>query len=67
MAGPWSAGKCRHAHQPLRLVVREQAVEGPAVERWAQTVAHEHGFVEAAHTVEIFGTCPDCAGKRLTS
>jgi Fur family ferric uptake transcriptional regulator len=36
-------------------------VEGPAVEKWADAIAAEHGFVDVAHTMEIFGTCADCA------
>jgi len=36
-------------------------VEGPAVERWADKLAAEHGFTDVSHTVEIFGTCPRCA------
>jgi Fur family ferric uptake transcriptional regulator len=38
-------------------------VEGPAVETWADKVAARHGFVDVSHTMEIFGTCPECAGK----
>jgi Fur family ferric uptake transcriptional regulator len=30
------------------------------VERWADRVAGEHGFTDVSHTLEIFGTCPDC-------
>jgi Fur family ferric uptake transcriptional regulator len=30
------------------------------VERWADGVAGEHGFTDVSHTLEIFGTCPDC-------
>ena len=26
--------------------------------------AAEHGFVDVGHTVEIFGTCGDCAAER---
>ncbi|MET7657253.1 transcriptional repressor, partial [Streptomyces sp. NPDC005486] len=36
-------------------------VEGPAVEKWAEAIAAEHGYVNVAHTVEIFGTCADCS------
>ena len=36
---------------------RAEEVEGPAVERWAATVAEEHGFTDIEHTVEVFGTC----------
>jgi Fur family ferric uptake transcriptional regulator len=35
-------------------------VEGPAVERWAEKVAAEHGFRDVEHTVEVFGTCDSC-------
>jgi Fur family transcriptional regulator, ferric uptake regulator len=27
-------------------------------------VAHEHGFSDVSHTIEIFGTCGDCSVKR---
>jgi len=36
-------------------------VEGPAVESWADKVAAQNGFVDVSHTLEIFGTCPECA------
>jgi Fur family ferric uptake transcriptional regulator len=38
-------------------------VEGPEVERWATRIGKEHGFVDVTHTVEIIGTCPDCANS----
>lgn len=37
---------------------------GPAVEKWADAIAAEHGYVNVAHTVEIFGTCADCAAAQ---
>jgi len=40
---------------------RTVEVLGPAVERWADRVAEEHGYVEVSHTLEIFGTCGRCA------
>ncbi|MEU1693728.1 transcriptional repressor, partial [Streptomyces hirsutus] len=30
-------------------------------ETWAEAIAAEHGYVNVAHTVEIFGTCAECA------
>ena len=48
-----SAG--HHHHLVCRECGRTVEVEGPAVERWADTVAAEHGFSDVAHTVEIFG------------
>ena len=44
-----------------RACGRTVEVEGPAVERWADTVSAEHGFSDVRHTLEIFGTCADCA------
>ncbi|MET9379289.1 Fur family transcriptional regulator [Streptomyces sp. NPDC003035] len=52
-----------HHHLVCRVCGKAVEVEGPAVERWAETIAAEHGFVNVAHTVEIFGTCVDCAAK----
>jgi Fur family ferric uptake transcriptional regulator len=50
-----------HHHLVCRSCGRSVEVEGPAVEKWAGQVAHEHGFVDIEHTVEVFGTCADCA------
>jgi Fur family ferric uptake transcriptional regulator len=49
-----------HHHLVCRVCGRTVEVEGPTVERWADGVAGEHGFVDVSHTLEIFGTCPDC-------
>lgn len=49
-----------HHHLVCRGCGRTVEVEGPAVERWADTVADAHGFTEVSHTLEIFGTCADC-------
>ena len=49
-----------HHHLVCRECGRTVEVEGPAVERWADGVAGEHGFRDVSHTLEIFGTCPDC-------
>ncbi|MFR9674723.1 Fur family transcriptional regulator [Streptomyces sp. TR06-5] len=50
-----------HHHLVCRHCGKAVEVEGPAVERWADAVAAEHGFVDVGHTVEIFGTCGGCA------
>ncbi|GLF93795.1 Fur family transcriptional regulator [Streptomyces yaizuensis] len=52
-----------HHHLVCRICGKAVEVEGPAVEQWAETVAAAHGFVNVAHTVEIFGTCAECAAK----
>lgn len=50
-----------HHHLVCRSCGRTVEVEGPEVERWADRVAGDHGFVDIAHTVEILGTCAGCA------
>jgi Fur family ferric uptake transcriptional regulator len=54
-----SAG--HHHHLVCRSCGRTVEVEGPAVERWTDRIAAEHGFVEVSHTLEVYGTCPECA------
>jgi len=53
-----SAG--HHHHLVCRTCGRTVEVAGPAVERWAEKVAAEHGFTDVRHTLEVFGTCADC-------
>ncbi|MEU6627047.1 transcriptional repressor [Streptomyces parvus] len=53
-----------HHHLVCRLCGKAVEVEGPAVEEWAEMIAAQHGYVNVAHTVEIFGTCAECAEKR---
>lgn len=57
--------RCRtdshHHHLVCRSCGRTVEVEGPAVERWADAVSAKHGFRDVTHTLEIFGTCADCA------
>ena len=48
-----------HHHLVCRVCGRTLEIEGPAVERWTESVAAAHGFRDVTHTVEIFGTCPD--------
>ncbi len=59
-------GQGRHHHHLVcRTCGRTIDVEGPAVEKWTERVAEEHGFTDVAHTLEIFGTCANCsAGNR---
>jgi Fur family transcriptional regulator, ferric uptake regulator len=49
-----------HHHLVCRECGRTVEVDGPAVERWAERVAAEHGFSGVEHTVEVFGTCANC-------
>jgi len=49
-----------HHHLVCRSCGATVEVAGPAVERWADRIAAEHGFVDVSHTLEVFGTCPAC-------
>jgi len=59
--------KCSDVHHH-HLVCRDCGhtieVAGPAVERWADKMADEHGFSEVSHALEIFGLCADCRAKQ---
>ena len=50
-----------HHHLVCRSCGRSVEIEAPEVEKWAATVGRAHGFSEMTHTVELFGTCRDCA------
>ena len=54
-------GSAHHHHLVCRSCGRAEEIEGPAIERWAQQVAAEHGYADVDHTVELFGTCGACA------
>lgn len=53
-----------HHHLVCRRCGRTVEVAGPAVEQWANRVAAEHGFSDVSHTLELFGTCAECAAAR---
>lgn len=55
-----------HHHLVCRRCGRTVEVSGPAVERWAERVAAEHGFGDVEHTVEILGLCADCLPRSGT-
>lgn len=50
-----------HHHLVCRDCGRTVEIEGPAMERWAEKVADQHGYTDVAHTLELFGTCANCA------
>ncbi len=58
----WCATEDHHHHLVCRDCGRTAEVRGPAVERWAERVAAEHGYSEVTHTLEVFGRCAGCAG-----
>lgn len=50
-----------HHHLVCRNCGYTVEIEGPAVERWADTIASSNGFSDISHTVEIVGTCGTCS------
>jgi Fur family transcriptional regulator, ferric uptake regulator len=53
-----------HHHIVCRRCGFTVEVDGGQAEEWATEVAGAHGFSDVSHTIEIFGTCADCIGKR---
>lgn len=53
-------GQSHHHHLVCRSCGKAVEVQGPAVERWADRMADQHGFTDVSHTVELFGTCTTC-------
>ncbi|PRY02709.1 Fur family transcriptional regulator [Allonocardiopsis opalescens] len=51
-----------HHHLVCRRCGRTVEVAGPAVEKWAAALGARHDFTDVTHTIEIFGTCRECAG-----
>jgi Fur family transcriptional regulator, ferric uptake regulator len=52
-----------HHHLVCRNCGFTVEVEGGQAEAWAAQVASAHGFSEASHTIEIFGTCATCVAN----
>jgi Fur family ferric uptake transcriptional regulator len=52
-----------HHHLVCRGCGRAEEVQGKAVERWAGEIAEKYGYIDVDHTVEVFGTCGDCARR----
>jgi len=51
-----------HHHLVCRYCGHTVEVAGLEVEGWAEQIASAHRFVDTVHTLEIVGTCADCAG-----
>jgi Fur family ferric uptake transcriptional regulator len=54
------AKRKHHHHLVCRACGRAEEIEARAVERWAATVAEQHGYTDIEHTVEVFGICAAC-------
>ena len=52
-----------HHHLVCRKCGKTIEIDPPS-ESWLRKVADGHGFTVESHTLEVFGLCPDCQGKR---
>ncbi|TXN29242.1 Fur family transcriptional regulator [Lacisediminihabitans profunda] len=50
-----------HHHLICRNCGLTVEIEADAVERWAKSVAAEHGFTQPNHVVDVFGLCAACS------
>ena len=50
-----------HHHLVCRTCAKAIEIEADPVERWADSLAAQHGFRDVHHSLEIFGVCPECA------
>jgi Fur family ferric uptake transcriptional regulator len=55
-----ACGTDHHHHLICRQCGLTIAIEAERVEKWADDLAETHGFSDASHTIDIFGTCSDC-------
>lgn len=53
----------RHHHLLCRTCARAVEVDGPALQKWADGIAVQHGYRDVQHSIEIFGICPSCSAK----
>lgn len=60
-------GKKHHHHLVCKRCGRVVDIDGPAIESWMRRIATDSGFVDIEHTVELVGTCRDCATSRDTA
>jgi Fur family transcriptional regulator, ferric uptake regulator len=53
----------QHHHLVCRHCARTVEIAGPGVDKWVHRTAQQHGFVDVAQTLELFGTCAECAAE----
>lgn len=56
-----SCSEAHHHHLVCRRCGATVEVANPRLEAWSAATAAEHGYTDITHTIEIFGTCPNCA------
>jgi Fur family ferric uptake transcriptional regulator len=56
-----------HHHLVCRSCGGTVEVSAPALERWTNQIAGEHGYSEVTHTLEIHGRCQRCSSRESTA
>lgn len=56
--------RTHHHHLVCRVCGTAVELDGPGVEEWAARVGAAHGFRDVEHTMELTGTCADCAADQ---
>lgn len=56
-----------HHHLVCRRCGRTEEVEAPQVERWARSIAAQHGYTDIDHEVELFGLCAECSAQAASA
>lgn len=59
-----SCSSDHHHHLVCRSCGRTVEVALEALESWCRATATEHGFRDVEHSLEVVGTCADCAGRK---
>ena len=53
-------GDGHHHHLVCKGCGDTVEIEGGAIEKWAKSMAEEHGFRDVGHSAEIYGLCKKC-------
>lgn len=58
--------RTHHHHLVCRFCGMTVEIEGPNVESWSRELAAQNSFIDIEHTVELQGTCAQCAAERAS-
>jgi len=56
-----ACGDSHHHHLICTECGRAVEISASEIETWANSVAAQHGFKPATHTIELFGICGQCS------
>lgn len=56
-----------HHHLVCRHCLRSEEISAKAVEKWMHSLEEDYGFSDLEHSLEVFGTCRECAKKKVDS